>query len=359
MYRMVVVTSLVFAAFAYFMPAAVMSIFTTDTAVIAEGAVFMRIVGLSYPLMSCSIATLTMLRSIRAVKISVVVSLSAFLTNLLLNWMFIFGNLGAPRLGVAGAAIATCISRVIEFTVAMTYVFVVEKRLQFRPRMLFQKIGGQILRNFAENSVPVAINELAWGTGAATIAVIIGRMGREFTAAYAITGVLSQFVTIILFAMSNAAAVITGNTVGKGDYQKAREYSVTFTILSAALGLASGGVVLLSRDFMLSLYNISDLARQYGWQIISLLALITFFQSIACTILIGVLRGGGDSRFVLLVDIVFLWLVCIPAGFFVGLYLHWPVFAVYLVIKSDEIIKVAVCVPRMLKGNWVRDLTLR
>jgi putative MATE family efflux protein len=359
MYRVMLAASLLFTAAAVFFPQYVMGVFSTDAGVIAEGASYMRIVGAVFPIWSLTTVTLTMLRSVRAVNISVAVSLSAFVTNLFLNWVFIFGNLGAPALGVAGAAIATAISRLVEFCIACTYLLVFEKNIRYRAKSLFTGQVGKIAKSFADTAMPVALNELVWSLGAATIAVIIGRMGREFTAAQAIGNVLSQFVTIILFAMANASAVITGNTVGAGEYNKAKEYGVTFLVLSGALGLVSGGVVLLLKDFMLSMYSISELAHCYGGQVITIIAGITFFQSVNCTAIVGILRGGGATRFALVVDAIFLWLVSIPLGFFTGLYLGWPVWAVYIILRFDEVLKVLACLPKIFRGNWINDITVR
>lgn len=359
MYRVMLAASLVFTVAAVFFPAAVMGVFSTDPGVIAEGAAFLRIVGAAYPLWSLTTVTLTMLRNVRSVNISVAVSLSAFVTNVFLNWVLIFGNLGAPALGVRGAAIATTVSRLVEFCIACTYLLFIEKNIRYKASAFFKGHVGKIAKSFADTAVPVALNELVWSLGAATIAVIIGRMGREFTAAQAIGNVLSQFVTIILFAMANASAVITGNTVGAGEYTKAKEYGITFLVLSAALGLASGGVVMVIKDLMLSMYSISDLARLYGDQVITIIAGITVFQSVNCTAIIGILRGGGSTRFALIVDAVFLWFVCIPLGFFTGLYLQWPVWAVYLILRIDEVLKVVACLPKIFRGNWINDLTVR
>ncbi len=134
---------------------------------------------------------------------------------------------------------------------------------------------------------------------------------------------------------------------------------MTFLALSGVLGLVSGGVVLLLRDFMLARYNISELARVYGGQVINMTALLLPFQAIACTIIVGILRGGGDTRYAAVMDVVFMWTVSIPLGFFTGLYLKWPVWAVFLILRSDEIIKVFVTLPRVFRGNWITDLTIK
>lgn len=356
MYRIQIVISLAFTALAVLFPRQVVMVFTTDEAVIVEAVKFLRIVGLSYLFAGVASSTVIVLRSVRSVKISVLVYVCSLAINVFLNWVLIFGKLGAPVMGVEGAAWATCVARLAEVIIAMAYIFFFEKKILYRPAMLFARRMG-ILRNFAANSVPVVINELLWGTGISVVAVVIGRMGKEFVAANAICSVLSQLVTIVLFGISNAAAVMIGNTVGRGDYELAKDYAKTITAMSFILGIFSCGGVLLLREPMLSLYNVSDLTRLYARQITTIYAFVIIFASVACVTLIGVLRGAGDTRFVMAADLVFLWLVSIPFGFFTGLYLGWPVWAVYIMLKLDEFLKVIMTLTRIARGKWINDVT--
>ncbi|MDR2933555.1 MAG: polysaccharide biosynthesis C-terminal domain-containing protein, partial [Oscillospiraceae bacterium] len=182
MYRILFVGGIFFTVIALFFSRQAMMVFTTDSRVIEEGSRFLRIVGFSYILMGISSTTVIMLRSVGAVKIAILVYISSLLTNVFFNWMLIFGNLGAPALKIQGAAIATCMSRVVEIIIVFVYMFRVEKKIGYKIKYLFiTKIS--MLREFVKNAGPVVVNELLWGLGSATIAVIIGRMGMEFTAA--------------------------------------------------------------------------------------------------------------------------------------------------------------------------------
>lgn len=356
MYRTIISAALIFTVLAVFFPREVVSVFTTDALVIDDAVKFLRIVGTSYIFAGVASTTMTALRAVRTVKISVVVYICSLIINVVLNWILIFGKLGAPALGVEGAAIATCVARFAEFAIAMIYLFFFENKIKYKINMFFAKKLG-ILRSFMANAAPVVLNELLWSLGVSAIAVVIGRMGREFVAANAICSVLSQLVSIIMFGVANAAAVIVGNTVGEGKYGLAKEYSNTFISLSFILGLISCGFVLLLKNPMISLYNISPLAQTYADQIMTIFSVLVVMTSVNCTVLVGVLRGGGDTRFVLLIDIVFMWLISIPLGFFTGLYLGWPVWAVYIVLKSDELLKLIAALIRVFRSKWINDIT--
>lgn len=358
MYRSLIGASLIFTVVAVFFPLQVVHIFITDEDVIIESVKFLRIVGLSYILSGIASCSVVMLRSVRSVKISLVVYIFSLSVNVFLNWVLIFGNLGAPALGVEGAAIATCTAKIAEAIIVLLYLRFFERNICYRFKMFFER-NLDILKSFFENAVPVTLNELLWGTGIAVISVVIGRMGREFTAANAICSVLSQLVTIVLFGVANAAAVLVGNTVGQGHYRRAKEYANTLMTVSFLLGLVSCVVMLLVKKPMLTLYNVSDLAKTYADQIVTIYASLVVFVSLAATAIVGVLRGGGDTRFALVMDILFMWCFCIPLGFFTGLYLGWPVWAVYTVLKSDEIFKGVLSIIRIARGNWINDLTIR
>lgn len=358
MYRILLSAGVVFTVLALCFPYEIMSIFTPDELVIGQGVRYLKSIGWSYLMMGFSSATVIMLRSVGAVKISLLVYISSLVTNAFLNWVLIFGKLGAPALGVEGAALATCAARVVELVIVLVYMTKFEKKIIYNIRYFFAKKLG-ILGSFAKTSLPVVFNELIWGMGMATVAVIVGRMGREFTAAYSICGVLSQLVTVTINGVGNAAAVIIGNTVGEGEYQRAKEYGHTFMVLSLGLGLVSMCVVLLLKGPMLWLYNISDLAKHYADQIMTIFAFVVIFVAMAATSLIGVLRGGGDTRFVLLMDVIFLWCMSIPLGFLVGLKLGWAVPLVYIVIKSDEVFKSLIALVRIKQGRWINDVTKR
>jgi putative MATE family efflux protein len=356
MYRIQLLGILVFSYLALFQPRLVMSIFTTDMPVIGQGAEYLRYIAVSYLFAGFASATMIVLRAVAAVKISLVVSISSLCVNVFLNWILIFGKLGAPALGVKGAALATVCARILEVCILLVYLTRFEKRIGYRLRHFFAK-KIDLLGEYVRTALPVMFNELLWAFGAAMIAVCIGRMGTAFAAANSICSVLGQLVTIFIFGVANSSAVVIGNTIGAGEYGKARGYASTLCVLSLALGVAAAAVVLLMKNPMISLYNISETARLYAGQIITVHAVIVFGQSFAAISLMGVLRGGGDTRFVLVLDIIFMWVISIPLGFLTGLSLHWPVPAVYAVLKCDELLKSVISFLRIARGRWINDIT--
>ncbi|EOU1660646.1 MATE family efflux transporter [Clostridium perfringens] len=356
MYRVCLLITGIFIFIALFLPKYFMGIFTTDKAVIDFGASYLRIVCIGYLFYSITNCTIMMLRSVKTVSISIIVYTASLVVNSILNWIFIFGNLGAPELGIRGAAIATVCARITEFSIVLVFMFIYERKIGLKIEHLL-KIDKEILKDYVGLCTPVLCNELLWAIGASMISVIVGRMGTEVVAANSINGVAHQFVTVFIFGMSNATAVIIGNTIGEGKKEKAKEYAYSIGIFSVVMGCISGLMILLIKPFVVNFYNVSYSTKLIAMEIMTVTSGIIVFQSLASNFMMGVLRGGGDAKFVLINDLIFMWLVAIPGGFFVAFVLELPVALVFLVIKCDEILKSLTSVYRVISGKWINDVT--
>lgn len=356
MYRVCLLITGIFIFIALFLPKYFMGIFTTDKAVIDFGASYLRIVCIGYLFYSITNCTIMMLRSVKTVSISIIVYTASLVVNSILNWIFIFGNLGAPELGIRGAAIATVCARITEFSIVLVFMFIYERKIGLKIEHLL-KLDKEILKDYVGLCTPVLCNELLWAIGASMISVIVGRMGTEVVAANSINGVAHQFVTVFIFGMSNATAVIIGNTIGEGKKEKAKEYAYSIGIFSVVMGCISGLMILLIKPFVVNFYNVSYSTKLIAMEIMTVTSGIIVFQSLASNFMMGVLRGGGDAKFVLINDLIFMWLVAIPGGFSVAFVLELPVALVFLVIKCDEILKSLTSVYRVISGKWVNDVT--
>ena len=189
------------------------------------------------------------------------------------------------------------------------------------------------------------------------ISIVVGRMGTEVVAANSINSVVNQFVTVFIFGLGSATSVIIGNTIGEGDYDKVKEYSVTITILSLIMGIISGFIIFIISPYVVEFYNIADTTKEIAKEIMSVSSIIVVFQALSINTMMGILRGGGDNKFVLIYDVLFMWIVAIPFGFIGAFVWKLPIVAVFLIIKSDEILKVVASIIRILSGKWIKDLT--
>ena len=356
MYRVTLALSLLFTAAARFFPELILSLFSSDPLVIAAGSRYLALVCFSYTLNGMTNVMLMSLRSVGTVGISILVYSSSFFANTALNWVLIFCKLGFPALGMEGAAIATIIARALELTIASVYLFGFEKKIGYTLRDV-AVYDRSFAKDFAINVTPVMLNELIWSLGNSTVIAIMGRMGRDLVSANAIANITAQFTQIFIIGIANAASVVIGNGIGMGEQERTKSLAKALVIVAGGFGLVAAGLMLLLRGPVIGLYNIPEATKILTRQIMAVFSLITVFRSVEFVGLIGVLRGGGDNRFVLFCDVFFLWAVAIPLGAVTGLWLKLPAPLVCFVLQCDVLIKLLVTLPRIWGGRWVRDVT--
>lgn len=356
MYRLCIAITLVFVGIAVFIPKQFISIFTTDQAVIEVGIKYLRTVSIGYIFYALTNCTITVLRTVKTVKISMVVYSISLIVNVFFNWVFIFGNLGASPLGVQGAAIGTVIARITEFVIVLVFMLCYERKIHLKLKNVIC-VDKVMFKDFVKNCTPVLFNELFWGLGASMISVVVGRMGTEVVAANSINNVANQFVTVFIFGIGSAASVMIGNTIGEGDYDKTREYASTITVMSLIMGLIAAVIVYSIRPFVVEFYNVSQETKDIAIQIMGATSIIVIFQSMAVNTMMGILRGGGDNKFVLINDVIYMWLFAIPFGFIGAFVWKLPIVIVFLIIRSDEILKTIASVIRIGSGKWINDVT--
>lgn len=337
-------------------PETVMRIYTTDLSVIENGISYLRIVGWSYLLFGISSTLLCTLRSVAIVRIAVVNSVTGLVVNIFLNWVLIFGHLGAPAMGIRGAALATLISRTVEFLLVLTFIFLIDKKLCLRPRDLF-RFDRVLFRDYLTHGLPVAFNEVLWSVGISVQTMILGRLGSAVVSASQIASLVNQFATVFVFGVANASAVIVGNAVGEGNMDKAIERIRWFRWLSVVMGILAAGLILLISGPVVSFYNIPAETRELALEMLRVLSVIVVFVSITGVGIVGLLRGGGDPRFALFCDLSALWLVAVPAGLLAAFVFHAPVLVVYALTKMDEPVKMLMICWRMRNNNWIRNVT--
>ncbi len=358
MLRIAFVISTAAGIMALTMPEFVMSWYSNDAEVIREGAGYLRIVGWIYPVYSVTNAMVCIYRCAHVVKISIVVYLTSLIVNVFFNWIFIFGNLGSPAMGVNGAALATAIARMAEFIIMIIYLTFFEKKIHYTVADFFVPVKNYI-RDFVKTGAPVIINEAIWSIGSSTLSMIIGHISTEFVSANSIANIIWQCVWVMISGMGNATAVIIGNAIGMGeDKAYVNKMAQTVIVVSGIMGVIAAGIILLLRESVISLYEVEQSTKDLAMDLIVSYALILVLQSMSVQYVVGIFRGGGDTKFSMLIDTVFLWIFAIPLGAYVGLVLKWAPPLVYLVLRCDEVFKCFAGLIHMKKGKWIRDVTV-
>ncbi len=346
--------SLIFAIVTALFPAQIMRLYTPEPDVIAYGVRYLRITTFVYLFHGCAQVISFLMRSVQQPRLGLLVSCVSFAVNIFANWVFIFGKLGAPRMEIAGAALGTLIARMVEFAVTFTYVLVIDRKLGLRIPDLIRGPGREIFHNYRRLGLAVLFSDGILGLGINAMNMVLGRMGAAVVAANATCQVVDRLFTVVGTGIGNAASIVTGNTVGRGDTKKALEQGQTFYWLSCAFGAIAAVLVLLFGRMTVGAYSIDESTRVIANQMMLSYSVISFFQIMQNVMTKGVLRGGGDARFLLVADVLFLWIVSLPLGFVVGLVLHAPAWLTILCLRIDWAIKSFWCLHRLNSGKWIR-----
>ncbi len=354
--RWAVVIAALFAAAALIFPDKLMRIFSSEADVIEQGAHYMRIVALAYIPAAITMVYLNVMRSVERVIISTVVYTISLFVNVVLNAVFIFGLCGAPALGVSGAAIATAIARYCEFFIVIFYASRMNKTIRVRGSYLL-KTEKILVSDFVKYALPVAANELMWGGGISMVTAIIGHMGKSAVAANSVAQVVRQLAMVVIFGVANATAIMLGKAIGEGKKENARIYSVRFLKITLALGVGGAIVVLGVSPIIRSFMTLGDEANSYLSAMMYVMSYFVFVSGFNTVLIVGVFRAGGDTKFGLLLDCGALWCIVIPLGAFAAFYLKFPVIAVYIILTSDELMKLPFSFWRYKSLKWLKDVT--
>ena len=245
----------------------------------------------------------------------------------------------------------------VEFLIVAWFLFRREHKIQFRLHDL-RRFDRVMFGAFVRAATPIIFNDMIWAIGNSMITIIMGRMGKEFVAANSINSVVMQFASVALMGTSSAAAAIIGNTIGAGEYDRARDRARTLMYIAAMIGVAAGVLIFTIRPFILGFYNITEVTRSYAMSFMAITSVLVFFMAQSSVSMMGTLRGGGDGKFVMVIDVIFMWMICIPLGYIAGLRLGLAAPIVYFIIKCDEMIKSVIGAVRVYRGRWIRDMTV-
>lgn len=354
--RVAVLVALGLSACIWCFPEAIMRIYTMDAMVIEAGTEYLRIIAFSYLFFGFSCTYYTLIRSVECVKVAVGSNIVALVLNASLNYVLIFGKFGFPKMGVAGAAVATVIARIVECAIGIVYMLAVDRRLEMRLADFWKK-DALLRRDLVRISIPIVTNELMWGVGMSLQTRLLGMMGTVAVSANAIVSLVQQLSTTLMFGVGSAVAVLIGKAIGEGNMQEARDRGFTMEVFSVVAGIFVAGIILLVRDPVVDFYNVSEQTKALARDMMYVAAGIGPFVSISIVGIGGMLRGGGDTKYSLFIEMIGLWGVAVPFGYFAAYVLHWPVIPVFIIMKFDEPTKCILLLLRLRTAKWIRNVT--
>jgi len=337
-------------------PELIIHIFSYDQEVVRICKDYFSIVIFSYPLIAISTVFSTGSRSIRNPKLGMICSLFALIANIILNYGLIFGNLGMPNLGVKGAALATVIARIVEIILLLFYVYIYKKNYALRFGFTnIKSITKDFTSKFLSKSIPIFLNDSAWAFGTVLYAVAYSKAGTSAIASSQIATTTGNFFIMTCVCIASGGGIMLGNELGADNIKKALEYAKKFSILVIIAGIIMGGLLIINVPFLLKMFNVTDVLAPNIIKIFLILGILMPLKAFNTLMIIGILRSGGDTKYALILEQASIWFAALPLTFFAA-FSGYPIYILFLLTYSEELIKLAFGLPRVLSKKWAANI---
>lgn len=324
---------------------------------ISEGGKYLRIIGFSYMFTAITFSYSFLLRTTHNAKLPMVITACAIIVNTFFNWVLIFGKLGAPTLGVEGAAIATVVARIFECIILLYFVYKFQLPLAGKLSEIFV-FSRAFFKHYMGAVGFVILNEVIWSLGVTGYSFVYGRMGEVVTASMAITQPIEQLSFVAFFGLCNACGVMLGNQLGANDKEKAIKYAKKFLFLVTVTGVIISITILLSSSLIANIFNVDPIVKKNIINCLIVFSLYLPFKVLNMMIIVGVLRSGGDTFASLMIDLIGVWLIGVPMAILGGIYLKLDIHFVYAMILIEEVVKLVLCLIRYYSKKWVKNIVV-
>lgn len=344
----------VFFGCAMFCPEGVMRIFTNVPELIEIGIPYLRFASFSYVFMALIMVYESLLKNVGFVKQCTISSVVIVFLNICLNAVFIFGLLGAPKMGVAGAALATSISHGVGFILCLIFNL---KLTNFRLRVKnILHVDKDLRKRFSKYTLPYLLNQLLWGYGFTMITVILGHLGTDAASANGIAAIVKDLVSCLCFAIAAGSVIVIGNELGAGRLDKAKLYGDKLLKISIISGIILGLVAAASAPIIIHFTNLTETADKYLFGMLMMCSYYILGRSFNSVTIGGIFSAGGDTRFGFICDTLTMWAFIVPVGWLAAFIFEWPVLVVYFLLNLDEIIKIPAVIIHYRKYKWVKNI---
>ena len=340
-------------------PTQIIRLMTNDPVIMEQAVQYLQIICFTYVIFALTNMLTASLRSIGIVKIGYIISASTLCINICLNYVLIYGHFGAPALGVRGAAIATLVSRTVELLVVIWFLKFREHTLCLNWRKLLF-IDTSYIKDYIHVSLPMLVTQTMWGASSIIQTAILGNMENAamVVPANSISVLVFQILSVVGYGAASAAAIMTGRTLGEGHKERINQTAFTFQIMFCIIGVFTGLIILLSRGPVLQIYNtLSPEAAELTRQFITVLAITSVGTCYQMAADCGILRAGGDTRFAMWNNLVFVWLICLPCAALSAFVFHFSPVVVFFCLKMEQLGKCPVIFLRVRSKKWIKQIT--
>lgn len=350
------ILGLIFFVIAVFFPNFIIHFFSYDSEVVKQARDYFLVIGFCYPIMAVSYIFSMGSRNVMNPRLGMVCSSISLVVNIILNYIFIFGKLGAPALGVMGAAVATVIARIVEFILLIGYVYFV--RDDYELRFGFKDIRG-ITKDLADavikKTAPTFLNDTTWAFGSVLYSVAYSTAGTSAIAASQIASTTGNFFIMTAVCIAIGSSIMMGNELGANNIDRAIRYSKKFSIIVTIAGAILGTLLIISTPVLLKIFSVSASLTPDIKKIFIIMGVMMALRTFNTFIVIGVLRSGGDTKYALFLEMGCMWLVSLPITF-IAAYKGIPIYLLVAFTYTEEIAKFIFGVPRAVSKKWANNI---
>lgn len=339
----------------FFLTESVLGIYSDNPEIIAMAIPYVKIGSITFFFLAVSVPVEMAFKATQQTRIPLIISAVVFSTNTFLNYIFIFGNFGAPKLGVAGAALATTIARTLEIIIGV--YFVMRKKNCFHgPIKDYIGWKKDMVVRIVKNAMPTTINELLWSVGHSMYVAAFSRIGTTAYAAYQAAASINSIFSFAAFSVGDAALVLVGETIGKGNKEETYELGRKLLKIGTIVGVLVGILLIFAASPLVHLFSLTELGKTYAFRILLVYGAImglNLYNGINVT---GTLRGGGDTVYAMVAECSSVWLVSVPIAFIASMWLGLPIYLAVLLMKFDEVVKCIMLTKRFISKKWVNNV---
>ena len=354
-FKVAFVFCLLFAFAAFLLPQTIMQVYTNDLELIEIGVGYLRIISISYILLSVSQVYLSVLRSVERAHMSTIISSVALIINVLLNAVFIFGLFGAPKLGVIGVAVATTIARIVEVILCFLDLYH-NKIFKFNARFVFNW-DKLLFLDYLKYSIPALLNDIAWTFAFSTYSIIMGHLNADVVAANSVVSTVRNLCSVLCFGIAAGGTVLIGKAIGENRLEDAKIDADRLVKASVISGILTGVLLLLVKPIVFECFILSERAYEYLNFMLIINSYYVVGQVFNTVTIAGIFRAGGDSKFGMICDTITMWVIAVPLGFISAFVLKLPPMAVYFILCLDEFWKIPVVIKHYKSYKWLKNIT--
>ena len=298
------------------------------------------------------------LRETGQTVVPMVAGITAVFVNLIGNYVLIFGNFGAPAMGVEGAALATVISRYVELAIVAGWTHLHGNRNPFiRQAYRSAYIPGALLRDIVIKGLPLLMNEFLWASGMAVMNQCYSTCGLDVVPAMNISSTIYNLGSVVYFSLGNSVGIIMGQMLGAGQPEpEVRDANRKLIAVSTASGVLFGALMASVSGLFPQIYNTTDSVRYLAMQFICVSAAMMPFNSYTHATYFT-LRSGGQTVVTFLFDSFFVWTICVPLAYCLSRFTPIPVLWLYIICQGTDLLKCCIGYVMLKKGKWIQNLT--